>query len=259
MYHFAQDAPWVQKRIHLSVGRDLKSFWTIELAEAEITSRAADSVPSGSDVREIGSLEFTEATRQPVEMEGVSTDQVVERAGGASPQLDEEQVQPMDVSLDQSVTTSATKRRAETQLTLNSVEGYTGGLRSFDGRQAEQVQEMLAMVVAKDEFSVDTIDDDSRQFDHYTGKLLDRDKYITEREKELDQVEAYCVIRRVKKSEAIDGTHVRVKEMVSYATSSRNSCIGRWTRSSKKLSRWSSWRNGMIRPSRGKSIMSSQT
>ena len=91
-------------------------------------------------MREIGSLEFTEATGQPVEMEGVSTDQVVERAGGASPQLDEEQVQPMDVSLDQSVTTSATKRRAETQLTLNNVEGYIGGLSSVDGREAEVAQ-----------------------------------------------------------------------------------------------------------------------
>ena len=47
------------------------------------------------------------------EIEGVSTDQFVEGAGGASPQLDEEQVQPMDVSLDQSAT--ATKRRAETK------------------------------------------------------------------------------------------------------------------------------------------------
>ena len=90
-------------------------IWTIELAEAETTSRAADSVPSSADVREIGSLVFTEATGQPVEMEGVSTDQIVERAGGASPQLDEEQVQSMDVSLDQSATISATKRRAETQ------------------------------------------------------------------------------------------------------------------------------------------------
>ena len=115
-------------------------IWTKELAEAEITSRAADSVPSSPAAREIGSLEFTEATGQPVEMKGVSTDQVVERAGGASPQLDEEQVQPMDVSLNQSVTTSATKRRAETQLTPNNVESYIAGLRSFDGRQAEQAQ-----------------------------------------------------------------------------------------------------------------------
>ena len=65
--------------------------WTKESAEAESTSRAADNVPSGPDMGETGSLEFTEATRQPVEMEGV----VVDRAGGASPQLDEEQVQPM--------------------------------------------------------------------------------------------------------------------------------------------------------------------
>ena len=47
----------------------------------------------GPEVKESESLESTEATRQPVEMEGVSTDQVVERAGGASPQLDEERVQ----------------------------------------------------------------------------------------------------------------------------------------------------------------------
>ena len=72
---------------------------------------------------------------------------------------------------------------------------------------------MLAIEVAKDEFSVDTIDDDSRLYDHYTKKLLDRHKYIAERKKELDQVEAYCVIRRVKKSETIDGTHVRMKEI----------------------------------------------
>ena len=53
-------------------------------------------------MKESESLESTEAAGQLVEMEGVSTDQVVERAGGASPQLDEEQVQLMDVSLDQS-------------------------------------------------------------------------------------------------------------------------------------------------------------
>ena len=47
----------------------------------------------------------------------------------------------------------------------------------------------------------------------FPGKLLDRDKYIAERKKELEQVEAYCVIRRVKKSEAIDGTHVRMREI----------------------------------------------
>ena len=119
----------------------------------------------------------------------------------------------MDVSLDQSATTCATMRRAETQLTPNTVEGYIGGLRSFDGHQAEQAQLMLAIEVAKDEFSVDTIDDDSRQYDHFSRKLLDRDNHIAERKKELDQVEAHCVVRRVKKSETMDGTHVRMKEI----------------------------------------------
>ena len=72
------------------------------LAEAEVASRADDRIPVGPDVKESESLESTEAAGQPVEMEGVSTDQVVERAGGASLQLDEEQVQLMDLSLDQS-------------------------------------------------------------------------------------------------------------------------------------------------------------
>ena len=36
-------------------------------------------------------------------------------------------------------------------------------------------------------------------------------KYITGRRKELDQLESFRVIRRVKKSEATDGTHVRMK------------------------------------------------
>ena len=65
-------------------------------AEAEVANRAVDAVPA---------------------MEEVSTDQVVERAGGASPQLNGERVQPMKVSLD-----GATKRRVETQLTPHSVE-----------------------------------------------------------------------------------------------------------------------------------------
>ena len=63
--------------------------------------------------QKVSELKYTEATGRLVEIERVSTDQVVEGAGGASPQLDEDQVQPMDVSLDQSAT--ATKRRAETQ------------------------------------------------------------------------------------------------------------------------------------------------
>ena len=117
-----------------------EAIWTKELAETDVASCADDSIHVSPDVKECESLESTEAVGQPVEMEGVSTDQVIERAGGASPQLDEERAQPMDVSLDQSATTGATKRRAETQLTPNSAEGYIGGLRSFDGHQVEQAQ-----------------------------------------------------------------------------------------------------------------------
>ena len=47
--------------------------------------------------------------------------------------------------------------------------------------------------------SVDTIDDDSRRYDYYTGKLLDRDQYIAGRKKVLDQMKAFGVIPRVKK------------------------------------------------------------
>ena len=50
-------------------------------------------------MKECESLESVEAAGQLVEMSGASTDQDVERAGGASPQLDEEQVQPMEKSL----------------------------------------------------------------------------------------------------------------------------------------------------------------
>ena len=64
---------------------------------------------------------------------------------------------------------------------------------------------MMAIEVAKDDLCVDTIDDDSRRYDYYTGRLLDRDKYTAGRKKELDQMEAFGVFRRVKKSEATDG------------------------------------------------------
>ena len=59
------------------------------------------------------------------------------------------------------------------------------------------------------------IDDVSHWYDHYTGKLRNRDEYMARRKKECDQMEAFSVIRRVKKSEAIDGTHVRMKEIAS--------------------------------------------
>ena len=118
--------------------------WTKELPEAETASRAADSIPSGPDVRELELLKSTEATGQLVAMEEVITNQVVERDGKVSRQLDENQLEPMDVSLDQNATTVATKQRAGTQLTPNNVEGGIGGLRSFDGHQAEQAEKMFA-------------------------------------------------------------------------------------------------------------------
>ena len=68
---------------------------------------------------------------QPAAME-VNTEPVVERAGGAAPEPDVSQAQPMEVSLEQLVTTGATKRTAETQ---TGVDGYIGGLRSFEGHQ----------------------------------------------------------------------------------------------------------------------------
>ena len=110
---------------HSSVCRArFENIWTKELAKAAVANRADDIIPKGPDVKESESLESTEATGQLAAMEVMSTDQVVERAGGASPQLDEEQVQPMDVSMDQSATTGAKRKRsAETQLTPNSVEG----------------------------------------------------------------------------------------------------------------------------------------
>ena len=63
---------------------------------------------------------------------------------------------------------------------------------------------------------MDTIDDDCRRYDYFSGTLRDRDKYIIAgRKKELDQMESFGVIRFVKKSEAIDGSHVRMKVIAS--------------------------------------------
>ena len=67
--------------------------------------------------------------RQPAAMEGASTDQNVERAS----------------------TTGATKRTTETQLTPNTVEGYIGGLRSFDGHQDVQTNVMPSNQTAKED------------------------------------------------------------------------------------------------------------
>ena len=76
----------------------LEIIWTKELAEAD---RAVGRIQSGPEVREIELLKTTEATGRLVAMDEVNTDQVVERAGGASRQLDE----------NQNVATGSTKQR----------------------------------------------------------------------------------------------------------------------------------------------------
>ena len=100
---------------------------------------------------------------------------VVERDGGASCQLDENQWQTMGVSPDQNATTNATKRRTETQLTTNSVESYIGGLRNVAGHQAERADVLLPFEAMK--YSANTIADVSHQYEHCEGKLGDRNKH----------------------------------------------------------------------------------
>ena len=96
-----------------------EASWTGEISAADSAGRAADRIPSGPDVKEREPSEVTEAVEQPAVMEGGSADQVVEGAGEASLQLEEDQLQPMDTTQSQSPTTGATKRSAETQLTPN--------------------------------------------------------------------------------------------------------------------------------------------
>ena len=91
---------------------------------------------------------------------GVSTDQVVERAGGASPQLDDGCVAGSKRN------NRCYKAKSRNTINANNGEGYLGGLRSFDGHQSEQTHLMLAIKATKDVFSVDTIDDDSRRYDY---------------------------------------------------------------------------------------------
>ena len=97
---------------------------------------------------------------QLVAME-VNTDPVVERAARAAPQPDVSQARPMEVSLEQRVTTGATKRAAETQLTPKSVDGYIGGLRSFDRHQDVQANVMSAIETTNMDSTAETIAEDS--------------------------------------------------------------------------------------------------
>ena len=101
--------------------------------------------------------------------------------------------------MDQKVTTTATKQRALTQLTTNNVESGIGGLRSVAGHQAERADSMLPVEAMK--YSANAIADVNYQHEHCTGKLRDRNKCVPKH---------VSVIRRVKKSEAIDGNHGRM-------------------------------------------------
>ena len=48
--HFAQSAPWIQERIHLSAEHDFRSFGPQSLLKQKLQGRVADSIPSGPDV-----------------------------------------------------------------------------------------------------------------------------------------------------------------------------------------------------------------
>ena len=66
---------------------------------------------------------------------------------------------------------------------------------------------MSAIETTKEDSAAETIDEDSRRYDCYTGELIDRSKDITGRNKELDHLESFGVIR----PEATVGIHVRMK------------------------------------------------
>ena len=92
-HRFAQDAHWVQDHIRPIVERDSRPFGPRSLLKRTEPAAAAGG--------QLAAMEM-------------STDPDGERAGGAAPRPDVSQVQPMEVSLEQRVTTGATKRAAQT-------------------------------------------------------------------------------------------------------------------------------------------------
>ena len=60
-------------------------------------------------------------------------------------------------------------------------------MRSVAGHQAERADSMLPAEAMK--YSANTIADVGRQYEHYTGKLGDRDKHVAKH---------FSVVRRVK-------------------------------------------------------------
>ena len=98
--------------------------------------------------------------------------------------------------------------------------------RSVDGHQDEQAELRSSVEAMKKSSS--TI-----RYAHYTENLQDRDKCIAKRKR----VEAFRVIRWVVKSEAMIGTHVRMKEIGKSSYDFVEFVIARWTKSSRVLSK----------------------
>ena len=100
-------------------------MWTKEFAGTQVANRIVDAGPIDPTVRVGNSVEpAAAASGQPAAMERNTTNDqtgtrklernpVVERDGGASCRLDENQLQTMDVSLNQNATSIATKQREE--------------------------------------------------------------------------------------------------------------------------------------------------
>ena len=88
---------------------------------------AVDAVPIDPNVR-VSESQWSQQSQPVVNLLRWRRTQIqlLIRLAGAAPQPDMSQAQPMEVSLEQRVTTEATKRTAETQLTPDSIEGCIG-------------------------------------------------------------------------------------------------------------------------------------
>ena len=177
---------WDAEKVHCRTRFEI--IWTKEFAKSGVANRAVDAVLIDPNVRVSESVEPAAAAGgQPAAMEGSADGQrdvscnttdgqtitrklvrnpVVERAGGAAPQPNVSQAQPINGPLDQKATTTAT----------NKFESGIGDLRSVAGHQAEQADPMLPIEAMK--YSANTIADVSHEYERYAGKLWDRNKCV---------------------------------------------------------------------------------
>ena len=86
-----------------------RPFGPRELALSDSTGPITERMLPGPDVKETAPSEIPKAVGQLVVMEGVNTEHVAEEVGGASPQPEDNQLQPVDTSEDQNKTTGATQ------------------------------------------------------------------------------------------------------------------------------------------------------